>query len=91
MYYLWCLSVDKNYNNENIYLYITECDENMTKSYHASFFTFSWKSNGWILTFLWDRQSLMGAWMQIIWNKEEEKGYSTFLKGWSTFSTFLRG
>ena len=40
MYHLSCLSADKDYNNENIYFYISECNENMTKSYHTSFPTF---------------------------------------------------
>ena len=38
MHHLSCLSVDKDY--KNFYFYMDECDENMTKSYHASFLTF---------------------------------------------------
>ena len=33
MHHLSCLSANKDYNNENIYLCSIECDENMTKSY----------------------------------------------------------
>ena len=40
MHHLLCLSVDKDYRNENIYFYTVECDENMTKSYYSSFPTF---------------------------------------------------
>ena len=40
MHHLSCLSVDKEYMNKNIYFCKVECDENMTKSYHASFLTF---------------------------------------------------
>ena len=40
MHHLLCLSVDKDYRNENIYFYMAECDENMTKSYYSSFLTF---------------------------------------------------
>ena len=40
MNHLLCLSADKDYNNENIYFYMAECGENMTKSYHASFHIF---------------------------------------------------
>ena len=40
MDHLSYLSTDKGYNNENIYLYMAECDENMTKSNHASFLKF---------------------------------------------------
>ena len=35
MHHLSCLSADKDYNNENLYFYMIECDENMTKSFHA--------------------------------------------------------
>ena len=41
MHHLSCLSADKDYKNENIHFYMVECDKNMTKSYHASFLTFS--------------------------------------------------
>ena len=37
MHHLSCLSVDKDYRNDNIYFYMVECDENMFKSYHESF------------------------------------------------------
>ena len=37
MHHLSCLSVDKYYNIENIYLYMVECDENMTKSYQPRY------------------------------------------------------
>ena len=40
MHHLSCLSFDKDFKNENIYFYMVECDENMTKSYHVSFLTF---------------------------------------------------
>ena len=40
MHHLSYLSVDKDYRNANIYFYMVEYDENMTKSYHASFLTF---------------------------------------------------
>ena len=41
MHHLSCLSYDKDYKNDNIYLYMVKCDENMTKSSYASFLTFS--------------------------------------------------
>ena len=37
MHHLSCLSVDKDYNNENIYFYMAKSGENMTKFYHVSF------------------------------------------------------
>ena len=40
MHHLSCLSVDQDYRNENIDFYMAECDEDMTKSYHASFIIF---------------------------------------------------
>ena len=40
MPHLSCLSVDQDYRNENIDFYMAECDEDMTKSYHASFIIF---------------------------------------------------
>ena len=40
MNYLSFLGFDKDYESKNIYLYMAECGENMTKSYHASFLTF---------------------------------------------------
>ena len=40
MHHLSCLSINKDYNNENIYIYVAECGENMTKSYYASFIKF---------------------------------------------------
>ena len=38
MHHLSRLGVDKDYKNENIYFYMAECGENITKSYHVSAF-----------------------------------------------------
>ena len=40
MHHLSCLSVDRDFNNENIYFYMDECNESITKCYHASFLIF---------------------------------------------------
>ena len=37
MHHFSSWNVDKDYNNSNIYFYMTECGENMTRYYYASF------------------------------------------------------
>ena len=37
-----CLSVDKEYNNENIYFYVAKCNENMTNPTRRYFLHFDY-------------------------------------------------